>query len=80
MAIHLQDPFENKPTDTPMTTIAQGIEKNLVQLYSKLEKQPAGETHFMGQARPKKSKVAPTVSADKNNGHVVKHEAVYYVL
>lgn len=33
MAIHLQDPFENKPTDTPMTTIAQTIEKNLVQLY-----------------------------------------------
>lgn len=33
MAIHLQDPFENKPTDTPMTHIAQGIEKNLSQLY-----------------------------------------------
>lgn len=33
MAIHLQDPFENKPTDTPMTTIAQSIEKNLTQLY-----------------------------------------------
>lgn len=37
MAIHLQDPFENKPTDTPMTTIAKGIEKNLLQLYG-LEK------------------------------------------
>lgn len=33
MAIHLQDPFENKPTDTPMTAIAQNIEKNLMQLY-----------------------------------------------
>lgn len=33
MAIHLQDPFENKPTDTPMTTIATGIENNLMQLY-----------------------------------------------
>jgi ion channel-forming bestrophin family protein len=33
MAIHLQDPFENKPTDTPMTTIAQSIEKNMEQLY-----------------------------------------------
>jgi len=33
MGIHLQDPFENKPTDTPMTTIAQSIEKNLMQLY-----------------------------------------------
>jgi putative membrane protein len=33
MAIHLQDPFENKPTDTPMTAIAQNIEKNLEQMY-----------------------------------------------
>ncbi|GEM_PF-31669 len=33
MAIHLQDPFENKPTDTPMTTISNSIEKNLTQLY-----------------------------------------------
>jgi ion channel-forming bestrophin family protein len=33
MAIHLQDPFENKPTDTPMTSIAQNIEKNLEQMY-----------------------------------------------
>ncbi|NML22589.1 hypothetical protein HHL16_17030 [Pseudoflavitalea sp. G-6-1-2] len=32
MAIHLQDPFENKPTDTPMTTIARNIEKNLRQM------------------------------------------------
>lgn len=32
MAIHLQDPFENKPTDTPVTSIASGIEKNLLQL------------------------------------------------
>lgn len=37
MAIHLQDPFENKPTDTPMTTIARSIENNLQQLYG-LEK------------------------------------------
>jgi putative membrane protein len=28
MAIHLQDPFENKPTDTPVTAIAQTIEQN----------------------------------------------------
>jgi len=32
MAIHLQDPFESKPTDTPMTAIAQNIEKNLKQM------------------------------------------------
>ena len=41
MAIHLQDPFENKPTDTPMTSIAQTIELNLREMirddgYSKL--------------------------------------------
>ena len=29
MAIHLQDPFENKPTDTPTTAISQTIERDL---------------------------------------------------
>jgi ion channel-forming bestrophin family protein len=32
MAIHLQDPFENKPTDTPVTAIARTIEKDLRQM------------------------------------------------
>jgi putative membrane protein len=32
MGIHLQDPFENKPTDTPMTAIASTIERDLRQL------------------------------------------------
>lgn len=32
MAIHLQDPFENKPTDTPMTTISKNIENDLNQI------------------------------------------------
>lgn len=32
MAIHLQDPFESRPTDTPMTTISNNIEKNLLQM------------------------------------------------
>jgi len=32
MAVHLQDPFENKPTDTPMSTIARTIERNLKQM------------------------------------------------
>jgi putative membrane protein len=31
MGINLQDPFENKPTDTPVTTIARNIEKDLRQ-------------------------------------------------
>lgn len=34
MAIHLQDPFENKPTDTPMTAICFNIERDLKQLIS----------------------------------------------
>lgn len=32
MAIHLQDPFENKPTDTPTTTISRNIERDLCQM------------------------------------------------
>jgi putative membrane protein len=32
MSIHLQDPFENRPTDTPVTTIAETIERDLKQV------------------------------------------------
>lgn len=32
MAINLQDPFENKPTDTPMTAISTTIERDLRQM------------------------------------------------
>lgn len=32
MAIHLQDPFESRPTDTPMNAISENIEKNLMQM------------------------------------------------
>jgi len=32
MAIHLQDPFENRPTDTPMISISNNIENNLMQM------------------------------------------------
>jgi putative membrane protein len=35
MAIHLQDPFENKPTDTPVTTLARTIERDLRQMLKK---------------------------------------------
>lgn len=35
MAIQLQDPFENKPTDTPMTTISYNIEKDIHQMIGK---------------------------------------------
>lgn len=41
MAINLQDPFENKPTDTPTTSISQKIELNLKQmLKDELPKEP----------------------------------------
>lgn len=32
MAINLQDPFENKPTDTPVSTIAKNIDKDLMEM------------------------------------------------
>jgi len=32
MAIYLQDPFENKPTDTPVSTIANNIQRDLQQM------------------------------------------------
>lgn len=34
MAIHLQDPFENKPTDTPVLSISRNIERDLKQMIS----------------------------------------------
>ena len=46
MAIHLQDPFENKPTDTPMTTIARGIEKNLNQMLREHEEHAEEQVHI----------------------------------
>lgn len=36
-ATHLQDPFENRPTDTAMTTIATNIEINIKQLLNETE-------------------------------------------
>ena len=36
-ATHLQDPFNNRPTDTPMTTIATTIEINIKQLLGAIE-------------------------------------------
>jgi len=36
-ATHMQDPFENKPTDTAMTAISQTIEINLKQLLNEKE-------------------------------------------
>lgn len=36
-ATHMQDPFENKPTDTAMTSIAKTIEINIKQLLNEIE-------------------------------------------
>ncbi|RYZ97225.1 MAG: hypothetical protein EOP47_22195 [Sphingobacteriaceae bacterium] len=48
MAIHLQDPFENKPTDTPTTTISQTIERDIKQMLKENYRQEeisAGESY-----------------------------------
>lgn len=39
MAIHLQDPFENKPTDTPTTAISQTIERDLKEMLNDSQKE-----------------------------------------
>lgn len=38
-AILMQDPFENKPTDTPMTTICETIERNMAEMSGQEVKQ-----------------------------------------
>ncbi|MCD8741475.1 hypothetical protein LT679_12740 [Mucilaginibacter roseus] len=45
MAIHLQDPFENKPTDTPTTAISGTIERDILQMLKQYYKEdkPAEE-------------------------------------
>ncbi|SHK83510.1 putative membrane protein [Chitinophaga jiangningensis] len=44
MGISLQDPFEGKPTDTPMTTIARTIERDLRQmLHEQTQEEPQEE-------------------------------------
>jgi putative membrane protein len=48
MAIHLQDPFENKPSDTPTTAISQTIERDLKQMLND------GNTEAVPVAKPVK--------------------------
>lgn len=51
MAVHLQDPFENKPTDTPTTTICRNIERDLCQMmndYELFEDKPQTEVAAVG--------------------------------
>ncbi len=45
MAIHLQDPFENKPTDTPMTAISGNIESDLRQMLREYAPAPSPVTN-----------------------------------
>jgi len=45
MAIHLQDPFENKPTDTPMTAICFTIERDLKQMISDMPHHAEAKTN-----------------------------------
>jgi len=66
MAIHLQDPFENKPTDTPMTTIAQSIEKNIMQIF-----QRSSQTRQHTYAE---NDVQVIALAEWNNNHITEKE------
>ena len=49
MAVHLQDPFENKPTDTPMSSITLTIERNLKQMMQaqELPEQPEVKSYYI---------------------------------
>jgi ion channel-forming bestrophin family protein len=71
MGIHLQDPFENKPTDTPMTTIAKSIEKNLTQIYQ-LHSALAVRPFAMAMAKEENMAglAAPVNGHTHTNGHL----------
>lgn len=56
MAIHLQDPFENRPTDTPTTSICQKIEIDLRQMLKESHEQDLHKFTDPGAAS-EKSKV-----------------------
>lgn len=51
MAIQLQDPFENKPTDTPVTTIARNIEKDLSQMLNERSHQLQPQSEAQPETR-----------------------------
>jgi putative membrane protein len=52
MAINLQDPFENKPSDTPTTTISRNIEKDLLEMLNgDTYDEPQVEVEAAGHAR-----------------------------
>jgi putative membrane protein len=51
MAIQLQDPFENRPTDTPMISISNNIENNLMQMVNEYRNE------FEYEAEPQNAKL-----------------------
>jgi len=55
MAIHLQDPFENRATDTPVTTIANTIERNITQMMNEYQSEFDIINEFHLQPEPKKA-------------------------
>ena len=47
-ALHLQNPFDDKPTDVAVTDIAQTIEMNLKQMFNEqFEKEPAKDSYYV---------------------------------
>ena len=54
MAIHLQDPFENRATDTPVTTIANTIERNITQMMNEYQSEFDILNEFELNDEPKK--------------------------
>ena len=88
MAIHLQDPFENKPTDTPMTTIARSILKNLLQKYQLQKPDTKQHPDFLGYglglyAAKRQSDGINVSSSPKEEPQVyfqINGRSVYYVL
>jgi len=60
MAIHLQDPFENRPTDTPMTVISKNIEKNLLQMVNEFRDEYEQEIQ---DEKPKVHHIQPVKNA-----------------
>lgn len=60
MAIHLQDPFESRPTDTPMTTIANNIEKNLFQMVNEFRDE---YEHEIPESKPNTHHIQPLQNA-----------------
>lgn len=57
MAIHLQDPFENRPTDTPMTVISNNIHKDLLEMVNEFREE------YEHELTPKNAGPAPVMKA-----------------